>query len=141
MTRAAIVASTSLLLLLGLSPALQGQEPQEGTWTGTRVRLGGRNNPNPQRISMEIAKTADPHSAWRPEKRQLLNATFIAGQGKYQVSDLRVAKEGLSFSYREEIVVTCRLEGQPDGAYQGECVGDGDGRRFRVTLNPPKASS
>ncbi|MGH9383110.1 MAG: hypothetical protein ACRD2N_02290 [Vicinamibacterales bacterium] len=122
---------------------LQGQGVQEGTWSGTRVRVPGRQggNQQPQRVSIEIKKAPDPHSAWRPEKRDVWNSTFITPQGRAQLSDLLVGNESLSFSYRQEVQVTCRLDRQPDGAYQGMCVGAGDGSGYRVTLNPPKGSN
>ncbi len=143
MKRAAVFASASVVLMWCLASTLQGQELQEGTWSGTRARLGaqGGGNVRPQRISIEIAKAPDPHSAWRPEKRQVLTVTLIAQQERFQVSDFRIEPESLSFSYREETQVTCRLERQTDGAYHGNCFGDGGGGRFRVTLSPPKGSS
>lgn len=134
--------STFILALAWfLAAALQGQEFQEGTWSGTSVRVGGRNNnPQAQRVSLEVKKIPDPHWRWRPGKGEVLNVTFIMPQGRAQVSDLRVEKGSLSFWYRQEVLVTCRLDRQADDVYQGECVGDGDARRFRVTLTPPKAS-
>lgn len=139
MKRAAIFASITIVLLWGSSSMLQGQELEEGTWSGTRVRISPRgNNPQNQRISLEVARIPDPHSAWRPGIGRVLTATLVVPQGRFQVSDLRLQNELLSFSYRQETEVTCRLERQPDGTYQGDCLVDGDSRRFRVTLSPPK---
>ena len=141
MNRVAIVVSTSALLVWSLA-TLGAQEIQEGTWTGTRIRIGGRSmNPNMQRVSLEIKKAADPHVAWRPEKGQLLNITVVQQQQRLQASDFRLDRESLSFSYKLETTVVCQLARQPDGAYQGDCLADGDGLRFRWTLNPPKAGS
>ena len=133
-----------VILIVCACPALlQGQGVQEGTWSGTRVRVAraGGGNQQPQRVSIEIKKAPDPHSAWRPEKRDVLNITFIVGQGRSQIGEFRLETESLSFSYRYEVQVTCRLDRQLDGAYQGMCVGEGDARGYRLTLNPPKGSN
>lgn len=123
------------------SATLQGQALEEGTWTGTRARAN-RNNPNPQqqRVSIEIKKAPDPHSAWRPEKREVFNVVYITPQGRFQASDVQVGTESLSFTYQQDIQWNCRADRQADGNYQGDCVGDGEARRFRLTLTPPKRS-
>jgi hypothetical protein len=129
-----IVAVASCLAL-----PLQAQDLPEGTWSGTRVRVGGGGgNQQPQRISLEVKRAADPHAAWRPDNRQVLNVTFVGPQqGRVQATDVRFDQRSLSFSYRQEIDFACRLDRQGDGAYQGDCLSEAGGR-FRVTLNPPK---
>jgi hypothetical protein len=121
----------------------RAQGLQEGTWTGTRVRVGGQGmNPQPQRISVEIKKAPDPHGAWRLEKHDVWNITLVTNQGRVQLSDFQIEGETLMFSYRDEVLFTCRLDRQPDGAFQGLCPGiAGGGRGWRLTLNPPKGSN
>lgn len=131
----------------GSSPAVAAaQELQVGTWSGTilRLRAAGNQNPQPQRVSLEVKTVPDPHSSWRPGRGELLDIVFVApgNQGRNPVADFSVDKASLSFSYRREDTVTkCRLDRQPDGSYEGQCVGEEDGRRFRITLNPPKGSA
>lgn len=119
---------------------LESQELSEGTWSGTVVRIGqGQGNPQPQRVSLEVKKSPDPHATWRPGKGDVWNVTFVFQQGRSQATNLRLENGSLSFSHkRGDIQMNCRLDRQPDGAYQGQCVGDGDARRFRITLTPPK---
>lgn len=122
------------------SSGLQGQELREGTWSGTVIRTGRQGVPGqPRSVSLEVKKIPDPHLRWRPGKREVLNVTHITPQGRFSVSDLRLEKESLSFSYRQESSVTCRLDRKPDGAYEGECIGEGATRAWRLTLTPPKS--
>lgn len=133
-----------ILVVFVFFPALvQGQGLQEGTWSGTRARVGGQGGGNQtQRVSIEIKKSPDPHSAWRPEQRDVWSLTVVTPDGRAQLSDVHLDDESFSFSYRQEVPVTCRLSRQADGAFQGMCVGAGDGGRgYRVTLNPPKGAS
>ena len=133
----------AIALVWVLSSALQAQELQEGTWTGTLVRAprAGGNNPQPQRVSLEVKKIPDPLWRWRPGRGEVLEVVFVVPQRRAPVTDLVIGKASLSFSHqREDIQVNCRLDLQPDGAYEGDCVGDGDARTFRLTLTPPKAA-
>lgn len=139
MNRAAVLLSLVIALAWFFSAALQGQELQEGTWSGTQLRLGARNPGQPRNVSIEVKKIPDPHLRWRPGKGEVWNVTHITPQGRFSVSDLHLEKESLSFSYRQESLVTCRLDRKPDGAYEGECIAEGDARKTRLTLTPPKS--
>ena len=127
------------------SIALHSQDLQEGTWSGSMVRVGG-NNPRPQvqKISIEVKKVSDPHWAWRPGGGDVWTVMFVGGpnQGvRAQVTDLHVDNQSIAFSYkRQDLRTICRLNRQPDGNYEGECTGEDDPVRFRMTLLPPKAS-
>jgi hypothetical protein len=119
---------------------VQAQVLQEGTWSGTRVRVGRAGNPQTQRVSIEVKKAPDPHAGWRSEKRELWNVTLVAPNGRAPLSDVRLEGDSLSFAYRQEIEFTCQLKRQADGAFEGQCASPDDGRRLRMTLNPPKGS-
>lgn len=126
------------------SIALSAQDLQEGTWSGSMVRIGG-NNPRPQgqKISIEVKTVADPHAAWRPGGGDVWTVTFVGGQqqGRSQVMDLRFENQSMAFSYlRQGLTTHCRLNQQADGNYEGECAGEDDPARFRMTLLPPKTS-
>lgn len=140
MRRSTLVIATLCICLAAAGVA--AQDLQIGTWTGTilRLRASGNQNPQPQRVSLEVKTVPDPHSSWRPGRGELLDIVFVGpgNQGRNPVADFS-DKASLSFSYRREDTVTkCRLDRQPDGSYEGQCVGEEDGRRFRITLNPPK---
>ena len=139
MRRAIVLA---LALVSGAALTLARQEPvQEGTWIGTRIRAN-RNTQQTQRISLEIKKVPDPHSAWRPAGATILSVTLVIPKVRLQVSDFRLEQDRLSFTYREETPSRCQLTRQADGSYEGDCVGDGETRgAFRITLTPPKSAS
>ena len=133
----------AIALVWALSAILQAQELQEGTWTGTLLRAPrqGGNNPQPQRVSLEVKKIPDPLWRWRPGRGEVLEVVLVVPQLRAPVTDLEIGKTSLSFSYqRDDIQINCRLNHQPDGAYEGECVGEGDPRKFRLSLTPPKAA-
>lgn len=141
MNRAAVLLSLVIALAWSFSSTLQGQQLQEGTWSGTMLRTNPKGVPGqPRSVSLEVKKIPDPHLRWRPGKGEVLNVTHITPQGRFSVSDLHLEKGSLSFSYRQESSVTCRLDRKPDGAYEGECIGEGATRAWRLTLTPPKGS-
>jgi len=131
----------AIALAWSLTSTLQGQQLQEGTWSGTWVRARGR-NPRPRSVSLEVKKTPDPHWRWRAAQGEVLTATFAGQEGRSQLSDIQLDKETLSYSYLAgDAKVNCRLNLRPDGAYEGECVGEGGSPRATLTLTPPEAST
>lgn len=142
MKRPVVLLGFAIALAWSFSSALQGQELQEGTWSGSWINTRG-DNPRPQSVSIEVKKIPDPHSRWRPGKGELLSITFVLPQGRAQVSDLRLEKGTLSYSSRVTTgdTINCRLDLRKDGTYEGDCVGEGGGNpRRHLTLTPPKDS-
>lgn len=138
MTRFAVLLGLGIALVWSFSSALQGQELQEGTWSGTWVRMDRNNNPQGQGVSLEVKKVTDPHWRWRPGGGELLSVTFVVPQGRSQVSGLRLESGTLSYSFRRPVddqTTECRLALRTDGTYEGDCVGP---QRFHVTLTPPE---
>jgi len=133
-----VLLGAVFVLAWSSSPNLQTQALQEGTWSGTWVRVDRNNNPQGQGVSLEVKKVPDPHWRWRPAGGELLTATFVVQQGRSQVSALRSENGTLSYSFRRPVddqPTECRLALRTDGTYEGECIGP---QRFHVSLTPPE---
>ena len=125
-----------------LPAALPAEQLKQGTWSGTWVRSRGGGNRRVRSISIEVKNTPDPHWRWPTGRGELLSATLagIGGQQRFALSDIRLEKGVLSYSFqREDSRVNCHLNLGEDGAYKGDCT-RGDGRRNHVTLTPPEPS-
>lgn len=109
-----------------------------GNWTGFAVRMNSENQ-NRQPRTLVVRKVPDPHVAWRGGGGELTSISFGQNQNNLaEVSAIALSNGRLTFSYNTESqnVVTCALVHQPkDNNYVGDCLGDG--RDWRVTLNPP----
>ena len=122
---------------------LQGQQLQEGTWSGSWVNLSSDSNNRTRSVSIEVKKGPDPHWRWRSGHGEVLSATFGRRGGRSQLSNVQLDKETLSYSFQYgDATVNCRLSLREDGAYEGDCVGEGGKpRRRHITLSPPEASA
>ena len=140
------------VLACSFSFTLQGQELQEGTWTGTATRFNQRQNQvQSQPASLEVKRVPDPHWRWRPGGGELLSVKFVVQLGNRaqpaQVSGFRLENGTLTYSYQQDDAeVSCRLNVRKDGAYEGDCVvvgvgGAGKGGWGHLTLTPPKEST
>ena len=143
MKRSIVHLGLAITLAWSLSSTLQGEQLKEGTWSGSWVSVGGNNsNPRPRSVSIEVKKGPDPHWRWRLGQGELLTAIIVAGQGvRSQLSNVQLDKGTLSYSFQQEDTrVNCRLSLGEDGAYEGDCVGEGGNPRRHLTLTPPEDS-
>lgn len=133
MTRSLLVA-----LVLVWAAGLHAQELQEGTWGGTITRFNANaQRPQRQKFALEFKKAADPHWAWRPGGGAVWTITVILQQGRTQALGFQWTGESMTFSYRrEDAIVSCELARQANGAFEGDCLGDGDATSFRLSLTP-----
>ena len=119
--------------------SLRADEVPLGNWNGFAVRLNANNQNRPTRVLI-VRKVADPHVAWRGGSGELTSVSFGPNQNNLaEVTAISLTDGRLTFSYTStetQSVVTCALVHQPkENNFVGDCVGDG--RDWRVTLNPP----
>ena len=140
MKRSIVHLGLAITLAWSLSSTLQGEQLQEGTWSGSWVNPKS-NNPRPRSISIEVKKGPDPHWRWRSGHGEVLTATFVGRNGLHsQLTNVQLDKGTLSYSFLQgDATVNCRLSLGEDGAYEGDCFGASLGRRH-LTLAPPEDS-
>lgn len=129
-----------LVAILGLlsAVAVSAQDLKEGTWTGGHQRTDG-NNRQLQKITVDVKKVPDPHSAWRPTAVEVWSVTFIGPPvGRTAVGDFRIEAGTMKFYYmRQDLRYECTLQQQPSDAFSGRCDSDDSNQSYRITLNPP----
>ncbi len=143
MKRSTVHLGLAIALAWSLSSTLQGEQLKEGTWSGSWVNVNSKSgNPRPRSVSIEVKKGPDPHWRWRLGQGELLTAIIVAPPGvRSQLSNVQLDKGTLSYSFQyKDTTVNCRLSLREDGAYEGDCVGIGRGRRH-LTLTPPAEDS
>jgi hypothetical protein len=123
-------------LCTSVSPVLADELPV-GNWTGFAIR---KDNGNRQPRTFIVKTSADPYAVWRGGSGEIRSVAFGGNQNNaIEVSDIHFADGRLAFSYASpnlDATARCELVFQPkEGAYVGDC--NGDGRDWRVTLMPP----
>ena len=115
------------LLLFGLSvPALcSAQSLKSGTWTGTVVPPG-----ETQSIPLTFDVTVKGDS--------LAIVIHVGDHGDFPTEKGRYADGTITFTFNPpDVVVTCTLARNAEGAFAGPCVGS-DGSDASMTMVPPK---
>ena len=69
-----------------------------------------------------------------------MNFTFATQgpNGRFALNDVRLDGRSLSYWFQQgDAKVSCRLEFQAEGAYEGDCIAEAGGLNRRITLTPP----
>jgi hypothetical protein len=113
---------TSILALFLLPSLAAAQKLTPGAWTGT-VAVGGQ---------PDVAVTINVPTSGATDSLTL----SAVGQGDFQMQDVRVSGDTLSFNFMPGPMVKCGLTRAPEGSYSGTCSSD-VGDLATIVLRPP----
>jgi hypothetical protein len=107
-------------LLFAAAPAA-AQTLHTGTWTGTIAPPDG----GVVDVEYEVSVTNDE-----------IGITLVFEMGTFEFASIEFDGSVLSFTWSPGVNLTCELELQDDGSFEGECVDEGGESGF-LTMNPP----
>ena len=111
--------------ILALPAVCSAQAVKSGTWTGT-VTPPGETQPIP--ITFDVVVNGD----------SLGVVIHVGEHGDFTTEKGRYADDTITFTFNPpEVVVTCTLAKNEEGAFAGPCIGD-DGSDASMTMIPPK---
>ena len=115
-----------LAALLAASVVVEGQMPQEGTWSGTAIYADGTTGD----VTVDVAVEADVLLLAVDMLDEVTDATDV------QVEDDGIVTFVLAPGALQDYQLECLLEPQADGRYAGGCRPPG-GPLTRLILDPP----